>query len=98
MNGTALSDQSNTFDPTPTKISTDRTSKSFILWSKIIAQCHSLLDCYRILCSIAMGTHHHLAVLNKSGSHMAPLGPIPIFLRGIDSSVYPQTFLLDDLL
>ena len=64
----------------------------------LIKQCISLLDCYCILYSIDIETHHHLAALNKSGSHLAPWGPIPNFLRAIDSSMYLQTFLLNDFL
>ena len=44
--------------------------------------------------SIAMGTNHHLAALNKLGSHVAPWGPTPIFFRGYESSLHLQTFLL----
>ena len=38
------------------------------------------------LCSIAMGTNHHLAGPSKFGSYAAPCGPIPNFFRGYESS------------
>ena len=43
------------------------------------------------------GTDHHLATILKSGSYVAPGGPIPNFFRAIEGSVYLQTFLLNDL-
>ena len=45
---------------------------------------------------MAMGTNHHLTALNKIRSYVAPWGPIPIFFQGKPSSIYLQTFLLDD--
>ena len=61
--------------------------------SKIYGRLLSLIDC-RISYPIAKGTNHHLAALDKLGSHAAPRGPTPNFFRGKPSSIYLQTFLL----
>ena len=63
-----------------------------ILITVILSLCH-----HRIPYSIAVGTNHHLAALNKSGSYVGPWCPIPNFFRGYESSLYLQTLLLLDL-
>ena len=63
-----------------------------ILITVILSLCH-----HRIPYSIAVGTNHHLAAPNKSGSYVAPWGPIANFFRGYESSLYLQTLLLLDL-
>ena len=59
--------------------------RTFTPWCQIfyltVPNISSLLNCYLMLYTFAMGTQQHLAALNKSGSHAAPWGPTPNFLR-----------------